>query len=45
VFLHYTGKEFKEEEASKHPYSERKRMMREGRRGMMRGGRIGGIGF
>ncbi len=45
VFLHYTGKEFKEDGTPKHPYSERKRMMREGRRGMMRGGRIGGIRF
>ena len=45
VFLHYTGKEFKEEVAPKHPYSERRRMMREGRRGGMGGGRIGGIRF
>ena len=45
VFLHYTGKEFKEEVAQKHPYPERRRMMREGRRGVMRGGRIGGIRF
>jgi ABC-2 type transport system ATP-binding protein len=45
AFLHYTGKEFKEEGAPKHPYSERRRMMREGRRGMTRGGRIGGIRF
>ena len=45
AFLHYTGKEFKEEVASKHPYSERRRMMREGRKGMTRGGRIGGIRF
>ena len=48
VFLHYTGKEFKEEVASKHPYSERRRMMREGRKGrggMIGGGRPGGIRF
>ncbi|MFZ2070293.1 MAG: ABC transporter ATP-binding protein [Halobacteriota archaeon] len=45
AFLHYTGKEFKKESAPKHPYSDRKRMMHEGRRGMMRGGRIGGIRF
>jgi ABC-2 type transport system ATP-binding protein len=45
VFLHYTGKEFKEGGAPKHPYSERRRMMHEGRRGTTRGGRIGGIRF
>lgn len=44
VFLHYTGKEF-EEGGQKHPYSERRRVMREGRRGGMGGGRIGGIKF
>ena len=44
VFLHYTGKEF-EEGGQKQPYSERRRVMHEGRRGGMGGGRIGRIGF
>lgn len=36
VFLHYTGKEFKEGGAQKHPYPDRRRMMHGGRIGRIR---------
>ena len=40
VFLHYTGKEFKEEVVQKHPYLGHRRMMHGGRGGL---GGLGGI--